>query len=122
MVLEAYVKGVSTRKVDLVRALAMDGITKSEVSRICKMLDEEVKVFLARPIEGEHPYVWLDARFHKIREGGRVVSVATVVPVGVSAAGHHRSVLGAIRVPRTTTRSGWRSFEPWSAAVCAASD
>lgn len=88
-------KGVSTRKVDdLVRALGIDGISRSEVSRICKVLDEDVKAFLARPIEGEHPYVWLDATFHKIREGGRVVSTATVVAIGVSEDGH-RSVLGA---------------------------
>jgi putative transposase len=94
VIVEAYIKGVSTRKVDdLVRALGIDGISKSEVSRICKVLDEGVKTFLARPIEGEHPYVWLDATFHKIREAGRVVQVATVVAVGVSEAGH-RSVLG----------------------------
>lgn len=62
MIVEAYVKGVSTPKVDdLVRALDIDGISKSEVSRICKSLDEEVKAFLTRPIEGEHPYLWLDA-------------------------------------------------------------
>ncbi len=94
VVVEAYVKGVSTRKVDdLVRALGIDGISRSEVSRICKVLDEEVKAFMARPIEGEHPYVWLDATFHKIREGGRVVPTATVVAIGVSDAGH-RTVLG----------------------------
>jgi signal transduction histidine kinase len=68
VIVEAYVKGVSTRKVDdLVRALGIDGISRSEVSRICKVLDEEVKTFLARPIDGEHPYVWLDATFHKVR-------------------------------------------------------
>src|SRR5215208_4801565 len=62
VIVEAYVKGVSTRKVDdLVRALGMDGISRSEVSRITKSLDSEVKAFLARPIDGEHPYVWLDA-------------------------------------------------------------
>src|SRR5262249_58404716 len=94
VIVEAYVKGVSTRKVDdLVRALGIEGISRSEVSRITKVLDTEVKTFLQRPIEGEHPYVWLDATFHKIREAGRVVSVATVVAIGVSEAGH-RSVLG----------------------------
>lgn len=68
---EAYVKGISTRKVDdLVRALGMDGISKSEVSRVCKALDAEVEAFRSRPIEGEHPYVWLDATYHKVREGG----------------------------------------------------
>jgi len=85
---EAYVKGISTRKVDdLVRALGMDGISRSEVSRICKELDREVDAFLNRPIEGEHPYVWLDATFHKVREGGRVVPMATVVAVRVNTDG-----------------------------------
>ncbi len=88
VVVEAYVKGVSTRKVDdLVKALGIDGISRSEVSRICKSLDEEVRSFLARPIEGEHPYVWLDATFHKVRQAGRVTSVATVVAIGVNDQG-----------------------------------
>jgi putative transposase len=95
VVVEAYVKGVSTRKVDdLVRALGIDGISRSEVSRICKVLDDEVRGFLSRPIESECPYVWLDATFHKVREAGRVISVATVVAIGVTATGE-RSVLGA---------------------------
>jgi putative transposase len=95
VVVEAYVKGVSTRKVDdLVRALGIDGISRSEVSRICKALDDEVRGFLGRPIETECPYVWLDATFHKIRETGRVVSVATVVAIGVTTTGE-RTVLGA---------------------------
>src|SRR5205814_7774025 len=82
VVQEAYVKGISTRKVDdLVRALGIDGISRSEVSRICRSLDEEVKAFLHRPIEQACPYLWLDATFHKVRESGRVVSVATVVAV-----------------------------------------
>ena len=94
VIVEAYVKGVSTRKVDdLVKALGIDGISKSEVSRICKSLDADVNAFLTRPIEGEHPYVWLDATFHKVRELGRVVSVATVVAVAVSSDGQ-RHVLG----------------------------
>ncbi len=65
-------------------------LSKSEVSRICKSLDEDVKAFLSRPIDGEHPYVWLDATFHKARE---LISVATVVAVGVSSDGE-RHVLG----------------------------
>jgi putative transposase len=109
VVVEAYVKGVSTRKVDdLVKALGIDGISRSEVSRICKVLDEDVKAFLARPIEGEHPYVWLDATFHKIREGGRVVPVATVVAIGVSQAGH-RSVLGCDTGP-AEDHAFWLAF------------
>jgi putative transposase len=103
VVVEAYVKGVSTRKVDdLVRALGIDGISRSEVSRICKVLDEEVRTFLHRPIEGEHPYVWLDATFHKVRQDGRVASVATVVAIGVNDQGQ-RTILGAA----TGQSEGW---------------
>ena len=109
VVVEAYVKGVSTRKVDdLVRALGIDGISRSEVSRICKSLDEEVHAFLARPIESECPYLWLDATFHKVREAGRVVSVATVVAIGVSSTGE-RTVLGAATGP-SEDHQFWTSF------------
>src|SRR6266487_4028047 len=109
VIVEAYVKGVSTRKVDdLVRALGMDGISKSEVSRICKALDEDVKTFLARSIDGAYPYVWLDATFHKIRLAGRVIPVATVVAVGVSEQGH-RSVLGIDTGP-SEDHVFWTSF------------
>ena len=109
VIVEAYVKGVSTRKVDdLVRALGIDGISRSEVSRICKVLDEEVKTFLHRPIEGEHPYVWLDATFHKIREAGRVTSVATVVAIGVSATGERR-ILGCDTGP-SEDHAFWVAF------------
>ncbi len=95
VIVEAYVKGVSTRKVDdLVRALGIDGISRSEVSRICKALDEQARGFLSRPIEAPCPYVWLDATFHKVRETGRVISVATVVAIGVTQTGE-RTVLGA---------------------------
>jgi putative transposase len=94
VVVEAYVKGVSTRKVDdLVRSLGIDGISKSEVSRICKALDQEVEAFRSRAIDEECPYVILDATFHKVRELDRVVSVACVVAVGVTAEGERR-VLG----------------------------
>ena len=95
VVVEAYVKGVSTRKVDdLVRALGIDGISRTEVSRICKVLDDEVRTFLGRPIETECPYLWLDATFHKVREAGRVISVATVVGIAVTATGE-RTIVGA---------------------------
>ncbi len=94
VVTEAYVKGVSTRKVDdLVKALGIDGISKSEVSRICKALDSEVEAFRNRAIDFRCPYVWLDATFHKVRELDRVVSVATVVAIGCTADGERR-VLG----------------------------
>src|SRR5437764_6344207 len=109
VVVEAYVKGVSTRKVDdLVRALGIDGISRSEVSRICKSLDEQVRAFLHRPIESECPYLWLDATFHKVREAGRVVSVATVVAVGVNEQGE-RTILGAATGP-SEDHQFWLSF------------
>jgi transposase-like protein len=109
VVVEAYVKGVSTRKVDdLVRALGIDGISRSEVSRICKSLDEEVKAFLGREIEGDHPYVWLDATFHKVREAGRVTSMATVVAIGVDDQGQRR-ILGAQSGP-SEDHQFWLSF------------
>lgn len=94
VVQESYVHGVSTRKVDdVVRALGIDGLSKSEVSRMCKALDEQVEAFRNRPIEGSHPYLWLDATFHKVREDGRVISMATVVAVGVTTSGE-RQILG----------------------------
>jgi transposase-like protein len=109
VVVEAYVKGVSTRKVDdLVKALGIDGISRSEVSRICKVLDEEVRAFCSRPIEGEHPYVWLDATFHKLRQNGRVTSVATVVAIGVDDRGQ-RTVLG-VAAGQSEDHQFWTSF------------
>ena len=109
VIIEAYVKGVSTRKVDdLVRALGIEGISRSEVSRICKALDTEVRAFLHRPIEAECPYVWLDATFHKVREAGRVISVATVVAIGVTSTGE-RTVLGAQTGP-SEDHQFWVSF------------
>jgi putative transposase len=94
VVREAYVQGVSTRKVDdLVKALGLDGISKSQVSRLCQSLDEEVERFRNRPLEGSFPYVWLDATFVKVRDGGRVVSQAVVIAIGVNGEGQ-REVLG----------------------------
>jgi transposase-like protein len=94
VVQEAYVHGVSTRKVDeLVKALGLDGLSKSEVSRICAELDPVVDAFRTRPLTGEHPYVWLDATYHKVRIDGRVVSQATVVAIGVTLEGE-RQILG----------------------------
>jgi putative transposase len=94
VVREAYVQGVSTRKVDdLVKALGLDGISKSQVSRLCAALDEEVERFRGRPLEGTYPYVWLDATFVKVRDGGRVVSQAVVIAIGVNGDGQ-REVLG----------------------------
>ena len=94
VVQEAYVQGVSTRRVDeLVRALGMEGISKSQVSRLCGELDAEVERFRTRRLEGPYPYAWLDATFVKVRDGGRVVSLAVVLAVGVRATGE-REVLG----------------------------
>src|SRR5690606_40917147 len=94
VVQEAYVHGVSTRKVDeLVRALGLGGISKREVSRLCAELDEHIEAFRNRPLEGRYPYVWLDAKFVKVREGGRVVSMALVLATAVNDKGE-REVLG----------------------------
>ena len=94
VVQEAYVHGVSTRSVDdLVQAMGMSGISKSQVSRLCAEIDEKVKAFLARPIEGDWPYLWIDATYLKVRQNGRIVSVAVIVAVGVNSDGR-REVLG----------------------------
>src|SRR6201981_3761490 len=94
VVQEAYVQGVSTRSVDdLVQAMGMSGISKSQVSRLCGEIDDKVKAFLARPIEGDWPYLWIDATYVKVRQNGRIVSVAVIVAVGVNSDGP-REVLG----------------------------
>src|ERR671915_645983 len=80
VVQEAYVQGVSTRRVDdLVQALGMTGISKSQVSRLCQALDAEVERFRTRPLVGPYPYVWLDATYLKVRQDGRVASMAAVI-------------------------------------------
>ena len=82
---EAYVQGVSTRAVDeLVKAMGMTGISKSQVSRLCEEIDDRVKAFLARPIEGDWPYLWIDNTYVKVRQQGRIVSAAVIVAVGVN--------------------------------------
>ncbi len=91
---EAYIHGVSTRSVDdLVKALGMSGVSKSQVSRLCEEIDERVQAFLDRPIEGDWPYLWIDATDVKVRQNGRIVSVAVIVAVGVNTDGR-REVLG----------------------------
>src|SRR6187402_135932 len=91
---EAYIQGVSTRSVDeLVKAMGGTGISKSQVSRLCEDIDERVQAFLNRPIEGRWPYLWIDATYLKSRQGGRIVSVAVIVAVGVNTDGR-REVLG----------------------------
>lgn len=94
VVQEAYVQGISTRRVDdLVQALGMQGISKSQVSRLCQTLDAEVQRFRNRRLAGRYPYVWLDATFVKVRENGRVVSTAVVIAIGVKDSGE-REILG----------------------------
>src|SRR5207248_2225128 len=79
---EAAWNEASTRKVaGLVQALGLDGISKSQVSRLCETLDAEVERFRQRPLEGSYPSVWLDATFVKVRDGGRIVSMAVVVAI-----------------------------------------
>jgi putative transposase len=91
---EAYIQGVSTRSVDdLVKALGMDGISKSQVSRLCGEIDDRVQTFLGRPIEGDWPYIWLDATYVKVRRDHHIVSVAVIIAVGVNGDGR-REVLG----------------------------
>jgi transposase-like protein len=106
---EAYVHGISTRSVDdLVRAMGMEGISKSSVSRLCGEIDERVRDFLARPIEGDWPYLWLDATYVKVREAGRIVSVAVTIAVGVNADGR-REVLG-MAVGSSEAEPFWLDF------------
>ena len=91
---EAYVQGISTRSVDdLVKAMGMSGISKSQVSRLCEEIDGKVKAFLTRPLEGDWPYLWIDATYLKVRRGGRIVSVAVIIAIGVNTDGR-REVLG----------------------------
>jgi putative transposase len=109
VVQEAYVHGVSTRSVDdLVRALGMDGVSRSQVSRLCQEIDEKVKPFLGRPIEGDWPYVWLDATYVKVRRGGRIVSTAIAVAIGVNGDGR-REVLGLDICP-SEAETFWGEF------------
>jgi putative transposase len=106
---EAYVHGVSTRSVDdLVKALGMSGVSKSQVSRLCGELDEKVGAFLNRPIEGDWPYLWIDATYVKTREAGRIVSVAVIVAVGVNTNGQ-REVLGLQAGP-SEAETFWTNF------------
>jgi len=110
VVCQAYVEGVSTRRVDdLVKSMGIDGMSKSQVSELAKSLDSKVAEFRNRPLDaGPYTYLWLDALFHKVREGGRVVSVATVIATGVNADGH-REVLG-VDVFTTEDGAGWMAF------------
>jgi putative transposase len=110
VVQEAYVHGVSTRKVDgLVKALGMEGISKSRVSELCEELDEEVERFRNRPLEGPYPYVWVDATYLKARQDGHVASTAVVIAVGVNGESGEREVLG-FDVGPSEDGAFWTSF------------
>jgi transposase-like protein len=109
VVQEAYIQGISTRSVDdLVQAMGMSGISKSQVSRLCEEIDVRVKAFLDRPIEGEWPYLWIDATYVKVRQAGRVVSVAVIVAVGANTDGR-REVLG-MQVGPSEAETFWTDF------------
>jgi putative transposase len=109
VVQEAYIQGVSTRRVDaLVQALGMEGISKSQVSRLCQALDQEVERFRSRLLLDPFPYVWLDATFVKVRQHGHVVSMAVVVATGVTSRGE-REVLG-LDVGPSEDAAFWQQF------------
>jgi len=115
---EAYVHGVSTRAVDdLVKAMGAGGMSKSAVSRLCAEIDERVNAFLQRPLEGAWPYLWLDATYIKVREGGRIISRAVIVAVAVNASGRFWASTPAIPRPRCSGRS---SSAASPTAACAA--
>ena len=106
---EAYIQGISTRSVDdLVKALGMSGVSKSQVSRLCEEIDARVKTFLDRPLEGDWPYLWIDATYVKVRNNGRIVSVAVIVAVGVNADGR-REVLG-MDIGPSEAETFWTAF------------
>ena len=106
---EAYVHGISTRAVDdLVKAMGGSGVSKSQVSRLCEEIDERVNAFLSRPIEGAWPYLWIDATYLKVREAGRIVSVAVIVAVGVNTDGR-REVLG-VAAGASEAEPFWKAF------------
>jgi len=109
VVQEAYVHGVSTRSVDdLVKAMGMTGISKSQVSRLCSKIDGKIAAFLNRPLEGDWPYLWLDATYVKVRASGRIVSVAVIVAVAVNSDGR-REVLG-MAIGASEAETFWTEF------------
>jgi transposase-like protein len=106
---EAYIQGISTRSVDdLVKAMGMSGISKSQVSRLCEEIDEKVQAFLDRPIEGDWPYLWIDATYVKVRQNGRIISVAAIIAVGVNSDGR-REVLG-MEIGASEAETFWTAF------------
>jgi putative transposase len=108
VVQQAYVCGVSTRRVDqLVESLGLR-ISRSEVSRIAQGLDEQVEAFRQRPLEGRYPYLWLDAKVEKVRDGGRVVRKCLVIAHGVHDSGRREVI--ALDVGEAETEAFWREF------------
>src|SRR5689334_21587554 len=106
---EAWISGVSTRRVDdLVQAMGLAGINKSQVSKLCKDIDDRVNAFLDRPLGGEWPYLWLDATYLKQREGGRIVSVAAIVAVAVDTEGR-REIVG-LHIGPSEAETFWTTF------------
>jgi transposase-like protein len=109
VVQEAYVNGVSTRKVDrLVEQMGLRGLSKDQVSRMCRGLDEQVELFRNRPLEGAYPYLWLDAKVERVRERGGVRQKALVIAYAVHETGI-REVLG-IDVGEAETEAFWTEF------------
>jgi putative transposase len=106
---EAWVGGVSTRRVDdLVQAMGLAGISKSTVSKLCKDIDDRVNAFLDRPLVGEWPYLWLDATYLKQREGGRIVSVAAIIAVAANTEGK-REIVG-LHIGPSEAETFWATF------------
>jgi transposase-like protein len=106
---EAWIGGVSTRRVDdLVQAMGLTGISKSTVSKLCKDIDERVREFLDRPLTGEWPYLWLDATYLKVRQGGRIVSVAAIIAMAVNTDGR-REIIG-LAVGPSEAETFWTDF------------
>jgi transposase-like protein len=109
VIAQAYVEGVSTRRVDdLVRAMGIDGLTRSEVSRMATELDVKVKEFRERPLDGSYRYLWIDALTQKVREGGRVVNVSAVIATAVNAEGQ-REIIG-FDIVTTESTEAWTAF------------
>ncbi len=119
---EAWIGGVSTRRVDeLVQAMGLSGISKSTVSKLCKDIDDRVGEFLNRPLVGDWPYLWLDATYLKVRQGGRIVAIAAIIAVAVNTDGR-REIVGITAMPseaetfradflRSLTRRGLRGVQ-----------
>ena len=106
---EACVQGIPTRSVDdLVKAMGMSGISKSQASRLCEEIDGKVTAFLTRPLQGDWPYLWIDATSLKVRRGGRIVSVAAIIAIGVNTDGR-REVLG-LEIGTSEAEPIWTEF------------